>query len=170
MKLFKTLALTAALVLMASTAFGASTPRVVRPGLVQDGDRQIVTLFHFPNIALTTTDNCLAFSATTDDACANYALNTQTTHRPFMVTNIATTIGVSGDAASVCALQLEIDGTLAGRASTFSAVTIGTTTNAYQNYLVPAGVGFSVNVSDSSGCYDNTAPTATFTVEGYYLD
>jgi hypothetical protein len=168
MKLFKTLALTACVVLVATTAFGAA--RVVRPGLVQDGDRDVITLFTFPNIALTTTDNCLAFSAATDDACANYALNTVTTHRAFMVTNISVTIGVSADASSTCAIQLEIDGTLAGRASTFSAVTIGTTTNAAQNYLVPAGVGFSVNVSDSSGCYDTTPPTATINVEGYFTD
>jgi hypothetical protein len=170
MKFITTLCLTAAMVLLAGTAMGASTPRDVHPGLIQH-DGQTVPLFVFPNIAITTTDNCLAFTAQTDDACANYALNTVTLHRAIKITNLAVTVGVSANAASTCDMFVEVDGAAVGTEMTaFSVVTIGTTTTQAQNLLVPAGAGFSINISDASGCYDTTAPTVTVTVEGFYVD
>jgi hypothetical protein len=169
MNLFKTLALTAALVLMATTAFGAS--RVVRPGLVQPGaDENPIVLFQYTHVQLDATDQCLSSTAYTDDTCANYDLNTITTHRAFKVTNLAVTVDVSANAASTCDLFMEIDGATAGAEMTaFSVVTIGTTTHMPQNLVVPAGSGFSINITEASGCYDTTAPAVTVWVEGFYL-
>ena len=168
MKFLTTLCLVASLAL-AGTAMGAA--RDVHSGLIQDGDKQVQTLFTFPNIAITTTDNCLAFSAATDDACANYALNTVEVTRAFRVTNISLSVGVSADAASTCDMFIEINGAAAGTEMTaFSVVTIGTWHNQAQNLLVTAGQAFSVNISDDSGCYDNTPPTVTVNVEGYFVD
>ena len=164
----KTLCLTAMFVLVAGTTFGAA--RDVHPGLVQhEGTPQV--LFFFPNIAITTTDNCLAFSAQTDDACANLALNSVTLHRAIKVTNIAVAVGVAGNAASTCDMFIESEGAAVGTELTaFSVVTLGGTAEQAQNLLLPAGVTFGSNITDASGCYDTTAPTVTVTVEGFYVD
>jgi hypothetical protein len=169
MNLFKTLCLSAMLVLLAGTAMGAA--RDVHPGLVMHDTDQPVVLFLYENVALTTTDNCLSPTAHTDDACANYALNTVTTHRAFRVTNLVVVVGLAGNAASTCDLFMEIDGATAGTEMTaFAALPIGETTSQAQNLIVAAGSGFSINITDASGCYDTTAPTVTVTVEGFYVD
>jgi hypothetical protein len=168
MNLFKTLALTACLVLMASTALGAA--RTVRPGLIQN-EGTVITLFTFSNVLLDTTDECLAFTAQTQDACENFALNTVTLHRAIMVTNLAVTVGVAANAASTCDMFLEIDGATAGVEMTaFVALPIGETTQQAQQLVVAAGSSFSVNITDASGCFDTTAPNVTVNVEGFYID
>jgi hypothetical protein len=168
MKLFKTLALTAALVFMASTAFGAA--REVRPGLVQ-ADGTSVTLFTFSNVLLDTTDECLAFTAQTQDACENFALNAVTLHRSIFITNLSVTVGVAANAASTCDMFLEIDGATAGNEMTaFVALPIGETTTQAQQLVVLAGSSFGVNVTDASGCFDTTAPNITVNVEGFFIE
>jgi hypothetical protein len=169
MKLFKTLCLSAMLVLLAGTTLGAS--RDVHPGLIMPAAGvEPTVLFQYTHVQLSTTDNCLSSTAYTDDACANYDLNTITTHRAMKVTNLAVTVDVSANAASTCDLFMEIDGSTAGVEMTaFSAVTIGTTTHQAQNLVVPAGSGFSINITDASGCYDTTAPAVTVWVEGVWL-
>jgi hypothetical protein len=168
MNMFKTLALTACLVLMASTAFGAA--RDVRPGLVQAGGEQPVTLFTFSNVLLDATDECLAFTAQTQDTCEDFALNTVTLHRPIFITNLSVTVGIAANAASTCDMFLEIDGATAGNEMTaFVALPIGETTSQAQQLVVQAGSSLSVNITDASGCFDTTAPNVTVNVEGFFI-
>jgi hypothetical protein len=159
------------LVLLAAPALGASTPRDVHPGLIQPSGALEVPLFVFANIAITTTDNCLAFSAQTDDACANLALNSVTLHRAIKITNIAVAVGVAGDASSTCDMFVESNGAAVGTELTaFSVVTLGGTAEQAQSLVLPAGATFGINITDASGCYDGQAPTVTVTVEGFYVD
>jgi len=167
MKTLTTLCLIASLAL-AGTAFGAA--RDVHPGLIQhDGTPQV--LFRYENVAITTTDNCLSNTGQTDDACANLALNSLTLHRAIKVTNIAVAVGVAGDASSTCDMFIESNGAAVGTELTaFSVVTLGATAQQAQNVVVAAGSTFGINITDDSGCYDNTPPTVTVTVEGFYVD
>jgi hypothetical protein len=158
MNLFKTLALTAMLALVAS------------PVLAHDSGEEIVTIFAYENITLTTTDNCLSNFDETDDACANRALNTRYVVRPFHVTNLKTSVDSAGNAASTCDMFMEINGATKGNEETaFSVVTVTTIFDEAQNLDVIKGDLFSINVTDDSGCYDTTSPVLTVWVEGYYL-
>jgi hypothetical protein len=168
MKLFKTFCLTALMALLATSAFGAA--REVHPGLVM-GDKTIETLFVFRHIDITTSDNCLAFSGITDDACDNLALNQYNVSRSFRVTNLRLTVDVAGDAASTCDMFMEVAATAVGNEMTaFSVVTLGAELNQGQDLLVLEDDLFAVNITDDSGCYDTTPPTVTVWVQGFYLE
>ena len=170
MKFITTLVFALALTFAPAMAFAASTPREVHPGLVM-GDGPTETIYEFRNIAITTTNNCLAFSAKTDDACDNLALNQIRVPRPFKVTNLRLTVDVAGDAASTCDMFIEVAAAAVGTEMTaFSVVTLGAEHNQAQNLVVAEDSLFAINISDASGCYDNTAPTVTVWVEGVYLD
>lgn len=164
------LATLAMLVAFGSVSYAQSTPRVVSEGLVQGhGPTQVI--YEFRNIAITTTNNCLAFSAKTDDACDNLALNQINVPRSFKASNIRLSVDVAGNAASTCDLFIEVAAAAAGTEMTaFSVVTLGAVINQAQNLTVLEGSLFAINISEDTGCYDTTPPTVSVWVEGKYLN
>jgi hypothetical protein len=173
MKLFKTLALTACLVLMASTAFGAA--REVRPGLVQ-GEGEVVVLFNIAAAELTTSGHCLnttgGVSTLDSAACEDPALNEFVVGRAVKVTNLRVTVVSTGQTGYICDFLIEIDGSTTNSTTLTTAASAAemATYSVGQNLVVPAGSGLGIMAADGTNCGGSTKAAFSVQVEGYYLD
>jgi hypothetical protein len=113
---------------------------------------------------------------TTSAACETVGTTQILFVKDAIITGLAVTTSVVGDAGFECDLQIEVGATGAAKGTLLNQATSTTVGNsnrqAQPNFLIEAGdfVGVVVTAGSGQACAGSTDPVLTVVIEGYYVD